>query len=137
MFLNTLVQSEQAHWQGSGQESGLDRRSRPRLRLALPLALFRPGQIDGIQTTTEDVSCESFSFVSDLPFSLDDRLECEVVVPGDPLSSVPEDDLCLRCGVRVVRVERRGPQLGFGVVCRLEDYKISRSAKHRETSFAA
>jgi hypothetical protein len=129
MSVETLDQREQAHWSVAGQESGLDRRSRPRLRLALPLALFRPGKADRIDVTTEDVTCDSLSFVSDRPFSPDDRLECELLVPGDALSSVPEDDLCLRCGVRVVRVEERGPQLGFGVACRMEDYTISRSAR--------
>jgi hypothetical protein len=129
MSVETLDQREQAHLSVAGQESGLDRRSRPRLRLALPLALFRPGKADRIDVTTEDVSCDSLSFVSDRPFSPDDRLECELLVPGDAMSSVPEDDLCLRCGVRVVRVEERGPQLGFGVACRMEDYTISRSAR--------
>jgi len=85
--------------------------------------------MDRIETKTEDVSCDSFYFVSNHSFSPDDRLECELLIPGDELSSVPEDDLCLRCGVRVVRVEERGPQLGFGVACQLEDYKISRSAR--------
>ena len=115
--------------QVSEQGSGLDRRCRPRLRLALPLVLFRSGEADRIETKTEDVSCDSFYFVSDHPFSPNDRLECELLIPGDKLSSVPEDDLCLRCGVRVVRVLAKGPQLGFGVACRLEDYKISRSAR--------
>jgi hypothetical protein len=129
MLARTLDQSEQAPWQASGQESGLDRRSHPRLRLALPVVLFRPGGADRIETTTEDVSCDSLSFVSDHPFSPDDRLECELLIPGDALSSVPEDDLHLRCGVRVVRAVTKGPQLGFGVACRLEDYTISRSAR--------
>jgi hypothetical protein len=128
MSVKIQDQSEQARLPISRQGSGLDRRFRPRLRLALPLVLFRSGETGRIQTTTQDVSCDSFYFVSDHPFSPDDRLECELVIPGDALSSVPEDDLCLRCGVRVVRVEKRGPQLGFGVACRLENYNFSRSA---------
>jgi hypothetical protein len=129
MLANTLDQTEQTLWTVARQEPGPNRRSRPRLRLTLPLALFRPGKAERIDVTTEDVSCDSLSFVSSSPFSLDDRLECELLLPGDALSSVPEDDLCLRCGVRVVRVEERGPQLGFGVACRMEDYTISRGAR--------
>jgi hypothetical protein len=129
MSVSTLDQKEQARSPISGLGSGPDRRFRPRLRLALPLVLFQSGETERIQTTTEDVSCDSFYFVSDHPFSPDDRLECELLIPGDDLSSVPEDDLCLRCGVRVVRVEERGPQLGFGVACKLEDYNVSRSAR--------
>jgi hypothetical protein len=129
MSANTLVQTQEVGSPISWQGSGPDRRCRPRLRLALPLVLIRSGDTDRIETTTEDVSCDSFYFVSDRPFSPDDLLECELLIPGDGVSSVPEDDLCLRCGVRVIRVEERGPQAGFGVACRLEDYKVSRSAR--------
>jgi hypothetical protein len=109
-------------------ESDLERRCRPRLRLALPVVLLPPGAAERIETKTEDVSCDSFYCFSNRPFSPEDRLECELLIPGDQLSSVPEPDLCVRCQVRVVRVVPRGPQLGFGVACRLEDYTISRSA---------
>ncbi len=129
MSVNILDQNEEARLPISWQGSGVDRRCRPRLRLALPLVLFRSGETDRIETTTADVSCDSFYFVSDHPFSPDDRLECELLIPGDDVSSVPEGDLCLRCGVRVIRVEERGPQLGFGVACRLENYNVSRSAR--------
>jgi hypothetical protein len=37
--------------------------------------------------------------------------------------------LCLRCEVRVARVEERGAQLGFGVACQMDDFTISRSAR--------
>jgi hypothetical protein len=127
MLLKTLDQSEQARWPLSRLASGLDRRRYPRLTLALPLVLFRPGEADKIETKTEDVNCDGFYCVSDHRFSLDDRLECELLIHGDELSSVPEDDLCLRCRVRVVRVVERG--LGFGLACRLEDYTVSRSAR--------
>jgi hypothetical protein len=121
-------QGEQARRQASRLGSGRDRRRHPRFKLALPLVLFRPGEAEKIETKTEDVSCDSFYCISDRPFSPDDRLECELLIPGDELSSVPEDDLCLRCRVRVVRAVERGPQLGFGIACRLEDYKINRTA---------
>lgn len=127
-----LVKTESEQAPISGLESGVGRRSHPRLRLALPLVLFRPEESDRIKTKTEDVSCDSFYCVSDQPFSPDDRLECELLIPGDELSSAPEDDLCLRCRVRVVRVVEQGSQFGFGVACRLEDYTISRSARELE-----
>jgi hypothetical protein len=110
----------------SGLGSGLDRRCRARLRLALPVVLFRSGEADMIETKTEDVSCDSFYCISDKPISLGDQLDCELVIPGDEVTSVPEADLHLRCRVRVVRVVARGPQQGFGVACQLEDYTISR-----------
>lgn len=126
MLAKTLDLSEQADWPISGLGSGLDRRCHPRLRLALPLVLFWPGEADRIETKTEDISCDSFYCFSDRPFSPDDRLECELLIPGDEMSSVPESDLCLRCRIQVIRVVAKG-QLGFGVAFRLEDYTIGRS----------
>ncbi len=128
MMAKTLDPTEQADWPISGLGAGPDRRCHPRLRLALPLVLFRPGEAGRIETKTEDISCDSFYCFSDRSFSPDDRLECELLIPGDEMSSVPEDDLFLRCQVQVVRVVAKG-QLGFGVACRLEDYTICRSAK--------
>lgn len=109
-------------------ESGHERRCRARLRLALPLVLISPGNGVKIATNTEDVSCDSFYCVSDQPLQLDEQLECEIMIPGDTVSSVPEDDLRLRCRARVVRVVPRGKRLGFGIACRLDDFTINRSA---------
>jgi len=109
-------------------EPGRERRCRPRLRLALPLVLIAPGNGAKIATSTEDVSCDSFFCVSDRPFALDEQLECEIMIPGEAISSVPEDDLRLRCRARVVRVVPNGNRLGFGIACRLDDYTINRSA---------
>lgn len=111
----------------SGLESGRDRRWRPRLRLALPLVLFRSGETGRIETETVDVSCDSFYCVLNHRFSPDDRLECELTIPGDKLGSAPpEDALCLCCRLRVVRVVENGPQLGYGMACQFEDYTIHR-----------
>lgn len=122
--------TEQASWPISRLGSDLDRRCRPRLRLALPVVLF--SSMDGarIETTTENLTCDSFYCLSDHAFELNEELECELLIAGDGLSSVPEDDLYLRCQVRVVRIVPKGRQRGFGVACRLEDYTISRSARN-------
>lgn len=112
----------------SSLESGRERRCRPLLRLALPLVLISPGSGAKIATNTEDVSCDSFYCVSDRPLPLDEELECEIMIPGDAVSSVPEDDLRLRCRARVIRVVPRGKRLGFGIACRLDDFTINRSA---------
>lgn len=122
--------SEQASWPISRLGSDLDRRVRPRLRLALPVALFRSEDGTRIETKTENLTCDSFFCVSDHPFSVNEQLECELLIAGDGLSSVPEDDLYLRCQVRVVRVVPKGTKRGFGLACRLEDYTISRSARN-------
>lgn len=48
-------------------------------------------------------------------------------LPGDEISSVPEDGLLVNCEVRVVRVVSTGLQ-SFGVACHLDQYTVSRSA---------
>lgn len=128
MLVKTLDHNEQPGQPILGMESG-DRRCRPRVRLALPVVLFR-SDAERIETRTEDVSCDSFYCISDHTFTLGDRLECELLIPGDELSSVPADDLLLRCRVRIVRVVAQGFQRGFGVACRLEDYSIGRHARN-------
>jgi hypothetical protein len=97
--------------------------------MALPLVLFRSGDASRIETTTEDLSREGLYYISSEQFSPDEQLECEVAIPGDRMGSVPEDDLCLRFRLRVVRVVSRGPEQGFGVGCRLEDHVVHRSAR--------
>ena len=109
-------------------ESRRERRSRPRLSLALPLVLTRSAQAERIETHTENVSCDSFYCISDRPLTPNEIVECELLIPGDSVSSVPEGDLWLSCHARVVRVVAREPQAGFGVACRLEDYTITRAA---------
>ena len=122
------IQNDQACWPISEPGSSFDRRFRPRLKLALPVALFRSGEAARTETLTENISCDSFYCVSEHRFSPDERLECELFIAGDELSSVPTDDLCVRCRVRVVRVVAEGTKARFGVACVLEDYTVSRSA---------
>lgn len=108
--------------------SGKDRRSGGRLNLALPLVLTRRGQRDPIQTKTENVSCNSFYCISDRPLFPDEVVDCELVIPGTDITSVPEPDLHLTCSARVVRVVGGHPNGGYGVACQLEDYTVTRSS---------
>jgi hypothetical protein len=75
----------------------------------------------------ENVSSNGFYCLSPYQFSADELLDCEICLPGDDVSSVPEAGLRLNCEVRVVRVVSRGPQ-GFGMACHFDEYAISRSA---------
>jgi hypothetical protein len=81
----------------------LDRRRRPRLRLAYSLRLRRPGATAAVETTTEDISCEGFYCISPLPFAPDEKLECELVIPTEEPGH-PLDLVVLRCRARVIRV---------------------------------
>lgn len=97
-----------------------ERRSRPRVRVALPLVLSRRERASRIEGVTQDVSCHGFSFVAAEAVPLAEMLEGEIIVPGDPVSSVPEDDLHLRFRAQVVHVDPRGRDLGFTIGCRID-----------------
>jgi hypothetical protein len=98
-----------------------DRRRHPRLRLAYFLRLFRSGQPVVIETKTEDLSCDGFYCISDRAIPLHEKIDCELLIPGEPR----ETDLVLRCRAEVVRVTTDPVAPRFGVACRLEAYTVN------------
>jgi hypothetical protein len=106
---------------GVAAEAAPERRHHPRLRLSYRLRLFRPGQSVGIETKTEDLSCDGFYCISDRPILRHERIECELLIPGEPGDS----DLVLRCRAEVVRVTKEPLEPRFGVACRLEAYTVN------------
>ena len=96
-----------------------DRRRRPRLRLAYPVRLYRPG--DDIQTDaeTENISCEGFFFITDQLFSPPEALDCELEIPVETGESIV---LC--CRAEVVRVVPLTDRAKLGVACRFTDYTV-------------
>jgi hypothetical protein len=100
---------------GIAVKEATDRRRRPRLRLAYPLCIRIPGESICVETKTEDLSCEGFSFISERSFSPHQVLECELVIPGN---------LVLRGRAQVVRVVTNRNGGTFGLACRFEDYAI-------------
>jgi hypothetical protein len=101
-----------------------DRRRRPRLKLAYAIRLRRPGGEVLVETRTQDLSCEGFFYMSERAFLPHDKLECELVIPGDKPEQWLEQDIVLRCRAEVVRVEWQGSGGGFGVACRFADYTL-------------
>jgi hypothetical protein len=131
LMLAKTLQTEQTFWPvlSGPPELEPERRGHPRLKLAISVVFFKSGETSGFEAKTEDVSCNGFYCVSRHPFSPNESLECELLIPGTAVGSIPEDDLCLRCRVRVVRVVTKGIQQEFGVACHLESYTIGRSAR--------
>ncbi len=105
-------------------EDGQDRRRHPRLRLSYFLRLFRPGYSEGIETKTEDLSCDGFYCISDRPVLPDEVIECELRIPGEQASDSTGADLVLRGRAQVVRVVPDELEPRFGVACRLEGYTV-------------
>ena len=106
-------------------EGGPDRRRHPRLRLSYLLRLFRPGHSAGIETKTEDLSCDGFYCISDHPVLPHEKIECELLIPGPQVGDPWESDLVLRCRAEVVRLVPDALASRFGVACRLEGYTVN------------
>jgi hypothetical protein len=110
---------------------GTDRRRHPRVRLSYLLRLFRSGHSAGIETQTEDLSCDGFYCISDRPILPNERIECELLIPGERAGDPWDSDLVLRCRAEVVRVVSDPRDPTFGVACRLEGYTLNRRIASR------
>ncbi len=97
-----------------------DRRRRPRVGLHYTVRLTRPDQWTSVETETANLSSIGFYCTSDEPFSPGERLNCEVVIPSKDIG-YDSTDLVLHRRVRVIRIEIKGLEPGFGVACEFDD----------------
>ena len=97
-----------------------ENRRRTRVKLRYSIQLSRPNDPVLVSTETDDLSSTGFYCTSDEPFSPGEHLICDLVIPayypGNRTS-----DLVLHRRVRVVRVEIKGLEPGFGIACEFED----------------
>jgi hypothetical protein len=112
----------------SGDMTGTpsDRRRRQRLKLPYSIVLHRIGEPTGVQTATEYISSDGFFCISEQPFSPNENLDCEVVIPSQD-SKCDAENLVLHCRAEVVRVVTDGINPGYGLACRLKDYTVGRT----------
>ena len=73
-----------------------------------------------IRTETENLNSKGFYCTCDQPFSPGERFECELLIPVER-AGVGCTSLMLRRHARVVRVEIRGLEPGFGITCQFEE----------------
>jgi PilZ domain-containing protein len=97
-----------------------DRRKRKRVALHWPVRLFQPGR-PSLVSTTENLSSEGLYCIAKEPFKLGERLQCEIIIPGETFGS-SESSIRLQCHVTVRRVENL--RRGFGLGCHIEDYGL-------------
>jgi len=92
-----------------------DRRQRKRLKLRCHLQLWR---VDGVplEAETDNISSTGFYCITQAPFSPGEHLTCELFI-----RSYEATPLVLHRKVRVVRVEIKGLEPGFGVACEFAD----------------
>jgi hypothetical protein len=104
-----------------------DRRGRQRLKLPYSIVLHRMGETAGVQTATEYISSDGFFCISEQPFSPNEKLDCEVVIPNPDSGSLGGESIVLHCRAEVVRVVTDGIKPGYGLACRLNDYTVGRT----------
>lgn len=100
----------------------VDRRKRKRVSLHWPVRLLQPGR-PSVVTSTENISSEGFYCNVKQPFRIGERLQCEIMIPGESFG-LQEPTIRLRCQVTVRRVESSIKIDAFGLGCHIEDYAL-------------
>src|SRR5258708_5632095 len=102
----------------------VERRRRARLKLRCGIQLCRSDDRIVVTTETDDLNSGGFYCTSEQPFSPGERLECEILIPvGD--MGLHGSSLALHRHAKVVRVELRGLEPGFGIACQFEDLQAT------------
>jgi len=96
-----------------------ERRRKSRLRLCCEIGLCSWDGTVQVKTKTEDLSSEGFYCSSMEPFSPGQRLRCDLSIGASDAGPV-RNHLLLKRIVKVVRVEVRGLEPGFGIACQFE-----------------
>jgi hypothetical protein len=102
--------------------TGERRRSR-RVPLRLTLYLGCNGAGHPLRTQTRNISSDGFYCLVDRPVKPGDSFSCDILIPTHA-SQDPDDVVYLRCNAHAARVESLGDGAGFGLACRIEDYRL-------------
>jgi len=95
-----------------------ERRKRERVDLQCPVQLFTIPEGPALEATTVNLSCDGVYWVSNMPFSLGERIQCSIHITP-PGFRATKSRLLLHCRVRIVRVEESAA--GFGIGCQIEE----------------
>src|SRR5207249_1316068 len=101
-----------------------ERRRRPRAALNWQIHISRNGHSHLITTTSKNISSEGFYCLAQELFKPGECVTCTIFIPTQQAGK-SEDTVCLRCHVRVLRVEPAAMSGTFGVACQIEDYTVS------------
>ena len=103
------------------ERSSRERRKRERIGLQCPVQLFTIPEGPALEATTVNLSCDGVYWVSNVPFSLGQRVQCSILITP-PGFRATKTRLYLHCRVRIVRVEESAT--GIGVGCQIEDFAL-------------
>ena len=106
-----------------------ERRTRPRLRLRLPVLLLRNESDAPVWTETADISNNGFYCNTPQPFAPGDEFRCIIVLPTHCLApSNNGERLYLEAKVEVVRIAMNESS-GFGIGCEIRHFHVLTSQK--------
>jgi hypothetical protein len=95
-----------------------ERRRKPRLKLCCEIQLRSPDGQSVIRTQTQDLSSEGFYCTSDEPFAPGQWLQCDLALSA--ITPGSDRGVVIHRLVKVVRVEIKGLDPGFGIACQFE-----------------
>jgi len=92
-----------------------------------PVRFWGDPLMDVVETMTRDLSSEGFYCFSKVPFVPGERLSCTLQVPERcPSGQYVATEL--ECRVQIMRVEPVGETGRMGIACRIEEYRVVRTA---------
>ena len=103
-----------------------ERRARERVALRCAAYVFVDGVPGVIRATTTDISSCGLYFQSDVQVPAGQRFRCLIEMTSNGFRP-SNGATCLECLVEVVRIEKLGS--GFGMGCRIREYRLLRSQK--------
>jgi hypothetical protein len=101
-----------------------ERRARERVALRCAAYVFVDGVPGVIRATTTDISSCGLYCQSDVQVPKGERFRCLIEMTSNGFRP-SNGSTCLECLVEVVRIEKRGS--GFGMGCRIREYRLLRS----------
>ena len=109
------------------QDRSLERRRKTRTPVHWNLRFWGGPLTETIQTVTQDLSSDGFYCFSRIPFIPGEHLICMLRIPAHRLDR-SDRAAELECQVRVVRVDPVREEGYFGIGCKIEDYRLTRTA---------
>ena len=99
-------------------------------RLGLRWSMLVSSQASGrVETRTENLSSGGFYFVLENPLAPGERIECDLTVPNSGRGHKGGIVGSIHCQAEVLRVEALGTDPGFGVACKILDFKFTRDLR--------
>jgi hypothetical protein len=113
---------------GGNPDPLLERRRRTRTRVHWRVRCWGGPLTEALETVTQDLSSDGFYCFSRIPFLPGEKLVCMLRIPAHRLDR-SDLEAELECQVRVVRIEPLSEEGVFGIGCRIEDYRLTRTAQ--------